>query len=175
MSWCFESRFFVCIVACQSTSRCLQLDIQEWINPRRYRDHLLAVFLLFFDSTCPAIAQKEMYTKHFRARPDDQCAEMNIFLRNKCNKFSTLFLSHQKQYDDGLHGYMDASAAAMYDPHSGHRPGLPGLPPHHSPHMNHAAAAGMHGYHGTPSHVSQATNHMGAVQPDKRDKEAIYG
>lgn len=84
------------------------------------------------------------------------------------------FLSHQ-QYDDGLHGYMDASAAAMYDPHSGHRPGLPGLPPHHSPHMNHAAAAGMHGYHGTPSHVSQATNHMGAVQPDKRDKEAIYG
>lgn len=83
------------------------------------------------------------------------------------------------QYDDGLHGYMDASAAAMYDPHSGHRPpGLPGLPPHHSPHMNHAAAAasvGMHGYHGTPSHVSQPTNHMGAVQPDKRDKEAIYG
>jgi hypothetical protein len=74
-----------------------------------------------------------------------------------------------------LHGYMDASAAAMYDPHSGHRPGLPGLPPHHSPHMNHAAAASMHGYHGTPSHVSQATNHMGAVQPDKRDKEAIYG
>jgi hypothetical protein len=132
-------------------------------------------FFFFFDSTCPAIAQKEMYTKHFRARPDDQCAEMNIFLRNKCNKFSTLFLSFQKQYDDGLHGYMDASAAAMYDPHSGHRPGLPGLPPHHSPHMNHAAAAGMHGYHGTPSHVSQATNHMGAVQPDKRDKEAIYG
>jgi hypothetical protein len=42
--------------------------------------------------------------------------------------------------------------------------------------MNHAAATGMHGYHGTPSHVSQATNHMGAVgQPDKRDKEAIYG
>ncbi|CRL06098.1 CLUMA_CG018972, isoform A [Clunio marinus] len=81
----------------------------------------------------------------------------------------------QPRYDDGLHGYMDASAAAMYDPHSGHRPGLPGLPPHHSPHMNHAAAAGMHGYHGTPSHVSQATNHMGAVQPDKRDKEAIYG
>lgn len=83
------------------------------------------------------------------------------------------------QYDDGLHGYMDASAAAMYDPHSGHRPpGLPGLPPHHSPHMNHASAAasvGMHGYHGTPSHVSQPTNHMGAVQPDKRDKEAIYG
>jgi hypothetical protein len=70
---------------------------------------------------------------------------------------------------------MTDPTAAMYDPHSGHRPGLPGLPPHHSPHMNHAAA-GMHGYHGTPSHVSQTTNHMGgAVQPDKRDKEAIYG
>jgi hypothetical protein len=41
--------------------------------------------------------------------------------------------------------------------------------------MNHSAA-GMHGYHGTASHVSQTTNHMGgAVQPDKRDKEAIYG
>lgn len=84
------------------------------------------------------------------------------------------------QYDDGLHGYMDSGAAAMYDPHSGHRPpGLPGIPPHHSPHMSHAAAAsvGMHGYHGTSSHVSPATNHMGAVQPDvhKRDKEAIYG
>ena len=66
------------------------------------------------------------------------------------------------------------AAAAMYDPHSGHRPGLPGLPPHHSPHMNHSA--GMHGYHGAASHVSQTTNHMGgAVQPDKRDKEAIYG
>lgn len=69
---------------------------------------------------------------------------------------------------------MTDPTAAMYDPHSGHRPGLPGIPPHHSPHMNHAAA-GMHGYHGT-SHVSQTTNHMGgAVQPDKRDKEAIYG
>ncbi|KXJ71875.1 hypothetical protein RP20_CCG019476 [Aedes albopictus] len=84
-------------------------------------------------------------------------------------------------YDDGLHGYgMDGGAAAMYDPHAGHRPpGLSGLPPHHSPHMNHAAAAsvGMHGYHGTSSHVSPATSHMGAVQPDvhKRDKEAIYG
>jgi homeobox protein homothorax len=63
---------------------------------------------------------------------------------------------------------------AMYDPHSGHRPGLPGLPPHHSPHMNHATA-GMHGYHGTPSHVSQPNHMGGAVQPDKRDKEAIYG
>ncbi|KAL7021301.1 hypothetical protein ACKWTF_011830 [Chironomus riparius] len=81
----------------------------------------------------------------------------------------------QPRYDDGLHGYMTDPTAAMYDPHSGHRPGLPGIPPHHSPHMNHAAA-GMHGYHGTPSHVSQTTNHMGgAVQPDKRDKEAIYG
>lgn len=69
---------------------------------------------------------------------------------------------------------MDASAA-MYDPHSGHRPGLPGLPPHHSPHMNHAPAAGMHGYHGNPSHVAPSANHMGGVQPDKRDKEAIYG
>ncbi|KAI9584522.1 hypothetical protein GQX74_006417 [Glossina fuscipes] len=72
-------------------------------------------------------------------------------------------------YDDGLHGYgMDsgAAAAAMYDPHVGHRPpGLQGLPTHHSPHMTHAAAAaatvGMHGYHtagagghGTPSHSS---------------------
>ncbi|XP_058821400.1 homeobox protein homothorax-like isoform X2 [Topomyia yanbarensis] len=87
----------------------------------------------------------------------------------------------QPRYDDGLHGYgMDGSAAAMYDPHAGHRPpGLSGLPPHHSPHMNHAAAAsvGIHGYHGTSSHVSPATSHMGAVQPDvhKRDKEAIYG
>lgn len=81
----------------------------------------------------------------------------------------------QPRYDDGLHGYMDAGAA-MYDPHSGHRQGLPGIPSHHSPHMNHAATGSMHGYHGTPSHVSQATNHMGAVgQPDKRDKEAIYG
>lgn len=75
---------------------------------------------------------------------------------------------------------MDGSAAAMYDPHSGHRPpGLPGLPPHHSPHMSHATAAsvGMHGYHSTSSHVSPATNHMGAVQPDvhERDKAAIYG
>jgi len=87
---------------------------------------------------------------------------------------SSLPLSFLLQYDDGLHSYMES--AAMYDPHSGHRPGLPGLPPHHSPHMNHAAASvGMHGYHATPSHVSQATNHMGAVQPDKRDKEAIYG
>lgn len=69
----------------------------------------------------------------------------------------------------------DPTAAAMYDPHSGHRPTIPGLPPHHSPHMNHSAA-GMHGYHGAASHVSQTTNHMGgAVQPDKRDKEAIYG
>uniref|UniRef100_A0A8W7Q2N8 MEIS N-terminal domain-containing protein n=1 Tax=Anopheles coluzzii TaxID=1518534 RepID=A0A8W7Q2N8_ANOCL len=85
-------------------------------------------------------------------------------------------------YEDGLHGYgMDASAAGMYDPHAGHRPpALSGLPPHHSPHLNHAAAAasvGMHGYHGTSSHVSPASSHMGAVQPDihKRDKEAIYG
>lgn len=88
----------------------------------------------------------------------------------------SLFFNYTLQYDDGLHGYMtDPTAAAMYDPHSGHRPGLPGLPPHHSPHMNHSAA-GMHGYHGAASHVSQTTNHMGgAVQPDKRDKEAIYG
>lgn len=95
--------------------------------------------------------------------------------------YFNVFLFFFLQYDDGLHGYMDSGAAAMYDPHSGHRPpGLPGLPPHHSPHMSHAAAAasvGMHGYHGTSSHVSPATNHMGAVQPDvhKRDKEAIYG
>ncbi|XP_049287495.1 homeobox protein homothorax isoform X1 [Anopheles aquasalis] len=88
----------------------------------------------------------------------------------------------QPRYEDGLHGYgMDASAAGMYDPHAGHRPpALSGLPPHHSPHLNHAAAAasvGMHGYHGTSSHVSPASSHMGAVQPDihKRDKEAIYG
>lgn len=94
------------------------------------------------------------------------------------------------QYDDGLHGYgMDsgAAAAAMYDPHAGHRPpGLQGLPSHHSPHMTHAAAAaatvGMHGYHsgagghGTPSHVSPVGNHlMGAIpEVHKRDKDAIY-
>lgn len=96
------------------------------------------------------------------------------------------------QYDDGLHGYgMDsgAAAAAMYDPHVGHRPpGLQGLPSHHSPHMTHAAAAaatvGMHGYHtagaagghGTPSHVSPVANHlMGAIpEVHKRDKDAIY-
>ncbi|CAD7084576.1 unnamed protein product [Hermetia illucens] len=91
----------------------------------------------------------------------------------------------QPRYDDGLHGYMDsgAAAAAMYDPHAGHRPpGLQGLPPHHSPHMSHAAAAatvGMHGYHsghGTPSHVSPVANHlMGAIpEVHKRDKDAIY-
>uniref|UniRef100_O46339-2 Isoform A of Homeobox protein homothorax n=2 Tax=Drosophila melanogaster TaxID=7227 RepID=O46339-2 len=96
----------------------------------------------------------------------------------------------QPRYDDGLHGYgMDsgAAAAAMYDPHAGHRPpGLQGLPSHHSPHMTHAAAAaatvGMHGYHsgagghGTPSHVSPVGNHlMGAIpEVHKRDKDAIY-
>ncbi|XP_064555774.1 homeobox protein homothorax isoform X4 [Drosophila montana] len=95
----------------------------------------------------------------------------------------------QPRYDDGLHGYgMDsgAAAAAMYDPHVGHRPpGLQGLPSHHSPHMTHAAAAatvGMHGYHsgagahGTPSHVSPVANHlMGAIpEVHKRDKDAIY-
>uniref|UniRef100_A0A182F7J3 Uncharacterized protein n=1 Tax=Anopheles albimanus TaxID=7167 RepID=A0A182F7J3_ANOAL len=96
-------------------------------------------------------------------------------LRNRANESAI-------SYEDGLHGYgMDASAAGMYDPHAGHRPpALSGLPPHHSPHLNHAAAAasvGMHGYHGTSSHVSPASSHMGAVQPDihKRDKEAIYG
>uniref|UniRef100_A0A1B0A924 MEIS N-terminal domain-containing protein n=1 Tax=Glossina pallidipes TaxID=7398 RepID=A0A1B0A924_GLOPL len=95
------------------------------------------------------------------------------------------------QYDDGLHGYgMDsgAAAAAMYDPHVGHRPpGLQGLPTHHSPHMTHAAAAaatvGMHGYHtagagghGTPSHVSPVANHLMGGMPEvhKRDKDAIY-
>lgn len=97
-------------------------------------------------------------------------------------------LMAQPRYDDGLHGYMDsgAAAAAMYDPHVGHRPpGLQGLPPHHSPHMSHAAAAatvGMHGYHtgagghGTPSHVSPVANHlMGAIpEVHKRDKDAIY-
>lgn len=74
-----------------------------------------------------------------------------------------------------------AAAAAMYDPHAGHRPpSLQGLPSHHSPHMSHAAAAsvGMHGYHtghgGTPSHVSPVTNPMGTIA-DKRDKDAIYG
>uniref|UniRef100_A0A1B0BIR1 MEIS N-terminal domain-containing protein n=1 Tax=Glossina palpalis gambiensis TaxID=67801 RepID=A0A1B0BIR1_9MUSC len=94
-------------------------------------------------------------------------------------------------YDDGLHGYgMDsgAAAAAMYDPHVGHRPpGLQGLPTHHSPHMTHAAAAaatvGMHGYHtagagghGTPSHVSPVANHLMGGMPEvhKRDKDAIY-
>ena len=80
-----------------------------------------------------------------------------------------------------------AAAAAMYDPHVGHRPpGLQGLS-HHSPHMTHPAAAaatvGMHGYHtasagghGTPSHVSPVTNHlMGAIpEVHKRDKDAIY-
>ncbi|XP_034137954.1 homeobox protein homothorax isoform X4 [Drosophila guanche] len=96
----------------------------------------------------------------------------------------------QPRYDDGLHGYgMDsgAAAAAMYDPHAGHRPpGLQGLPSHHSPHMTHAAAAAatvsMHGYHsgagghGTPSHVSPVGNHlMGAIpEVHKRDKDAIY-
>lgn len=80
------------------------------------------------------------------------------------------------------------SAAAMYDPHAGHRPpGLQGLPPHHSPHMSHAAAAaaagavGMHGYHSghgsAPSHVSPVANHvMGSIpEVHKRDKDAIYG
>lgn len=94
-----------------------------------------------------------------------------------------LFLFSSLQYDDGLHGYMNsgAAAAAMYDPHAGHRPpALQGLPSHHSPHMSHAAAAsvGMHGYHtghgGTPSHVSPVTNPMGTIA-DKRDKDAIYG
>ncbi|XP_043070793.1 homeobox protein homothorax isoform X1 [Drosophila grimshawi] len=95
----------------------------------------------------------------------------------------------QPRYDDGLHGYgMDsgAAAAAMYDPHVGHRPpGLQGLPSHHSPHMTHAAAAatvGMHGYHsgagahGTPSHVSPVANHLMSAIPEvhKRDKDAIY-
>ncbi|XP_055381611.1 homeobox protein homothorax isoform X3 [Condylostylus longicornis] len=91
----------------------------------------------------------------------------------------------QPRYDDGLHGYMDSSAAAaaMYDPHAGHRPpGLQGLPPHHSPHMSHAAAAAtvnMHGYHsghGTPSHVSPVANHLMGGIPEvlKRDKDAIY-
>lgn len=94
------------------------------------------------------------------------------------------------QYDEGLHGYMDSgsAAAAMYDPHAGHRPpGLQGLPPHHSPHMSHAAAAaaanavGMHGYHSghgsAPSHVSPVANHvMGSIpEVHKRDKDAIYG
>lgn len=74
-----------------------------------------------------------------------------------------------------------AAAAAMYDPHAGHRPpALQGLPSHHSPHMSHAAApsVGMHGYHtghaGTPSHVSPVANPMGNIA-DKRDKDAIYG
>lgn len=91
---------------------------------------------------------------------------------------------------------MDSAAAAMYDPHAGHRAaGLQGLPPHHSPHMSHpaavaaaAAAATMHGgYHsaaaaggghtGTPSHVSPVANHvMGSIpEVHKRDKDAIYG
>ncbi|CAO1432751.1 unnamed protein product, partial [Diamesa serratosioi] len=124
------------------------------------------------------IAPYNTYFKFSTARfysPNDNTR--NIF--NKPQKTKKEKVLNTTKYDDGLHGYMDASAAAMYDPHSGHRPpGLPGLPPHHSPHMNHASAAasvGMHGYHGTPSHVSQPTNHMGAVQPDKRDKEAIYG
>lgn len=87
------------------------------------------------------------------------------------------------QYDDGLHGYMNSgAAAAMYDPHAGHRPpALQGLPSHHSPHMSHAAAAsvGMHGYHsghGTPSHVSPVSNHVMGTIPEvhKRDKDAIY-
>lgn len=73
------------------------------------------------------------------------------------------------------------AAAAMYDPHAGHRPpALQGLPSHHSPHMNHPAAVGMHGYHSghgghgntPPSHVS--VNPMNAMA-DKRDKDAIYG
>lgn len=72
-----------------------------------------------------------------------------------------------------------SAAAAMYDPHAGHRPGLQGLPPHHSPHMSHAAGAvGMHGYHsGAPSHVSPVANHvMGSIpEVHKRDKDAIYG
>ncbi|XP_055324437.1 homeobox protein homothorax isoform X1 [Sitodiplosis mosellana] len=89
----------------------------------------------------------------------------------------------QPRYDDGLHGYMNsgAAAAAMYDPHAGHRPpALQGLPSHHSPHMSHASApsVGMHGYHtghgGTPSHVSPVANPMGTIA-DKRDKDAIYG
>ncbi|ETN61081.1 hypothetical protein AND_007275 [Anopheles darlingi] len=114
---------------------------------------------------------------------DDEEHEENgekISFRMRISAFRRVF--HVHFYEDGLHGYgMDASAAGMYDPHAGHRPpALSGLPPHHSPHLNHAAAAasvGMHGYHGTSSHVSPASSHMGAVQPDihKRDKEAIYG
>ncbi|XP_037026991.1 homeobox protein homothorax isoform X2 [Bradysia coprophila] len=89
----------------------------------------------------------------------------------------------QPRYDDGLHGYMNSgAAAAMYDPHAGHRPpALQGLPSHHSPHMSHASAAavGMHGYHsghGTPSHVSPVSNHVMGTLPEvhKRDKDAIY-
>lgn len=100
-----------------------------------------------------------------------------------------IFFSPYLQYDDGLHGYMNpGAAAAMYDPHAGHRPpALQGLPSHHSPHMSHATAAsvGMHGYHsggggggghGTPSHVSPVANHvMGSIpEVHKRDKDAIY-
>ncbi|KAL5282944.1 MEIS2 family protein [Megaselia abdita] len=97
----------------------------------------------------------------------------------------------QPRYEDGLHGYMDSTAAAtaaMYDPHTGHRPpGLQGLSTHHSPHMSHAAAAatavGIHGYHsaggaghGTPSHVSPVGNPLMGQTPEahKRDKDAIY-
>lgn len=103
--------------------------------------------------------------------------------------FSSFFV--QFQYEDGLHGYMDstaAAAAAMYDPHTGHRPpGLQGLSTHHSPHMSHAAAAAtavsMHSYHsaggaghGTPSHVSPVANPLMGQTPEahKRDKDAIY-
>lgn len=90
-----------------------------------------------------------------------------------------IFLS-LPQYDEGLHGYMDSgsAAAAMYDPHAGHRPGLQGLPPHHSPHMSHGTAHSVHGYHsGAPSHVSPVANHvMGSIpEVHKRDKDAIYG
>lgn len=73
-----------------------------------------------------------------------------------------------------------AAAAAMYDPHPGHRPpGLQGLTPHHSIHMSQAAAAATatHGYghgHGTSSLVSPVANHVMGAGPDKRDMNAIY-
>lgn len=128
-------------------------------------------------------------TNEQRTTNDQDNNKVFLYKKNKKPKkpqifYLPFFLLYFPQYDDGLHGYMDsgAAAAAMYDPHAGHRPpGLQGLPPHHSPHMSHAAAAatvGMHGYHsghGTPSHVSPVANHVMGAGPDKRDKDAIYG
>lgn len=79
------------------------------------------------------------------------------------------------QYDEALHGYMDAGGS-LYEAHS-HR-SLQGMPhAHHSPHVgNHAPA--MHPFHGNHVSSAQVPNHvMAGGVPDvhKRDKDSIYG